>query len=187
LNMSTRKKVFLGIGAILLIVVGYLAYIMLTTRSHSPAAVTEYQQNGMDIRIDYCQPYKKERLIFGTHQEGALLPHGKYWRLGANEATKLTLGSSVNFGGQDLQAGTYSLYAFPNADNWVIGINSKADRWGATPPDFGDDVGRVKIPVTSTNESMEQFTISIASNGSDAVMLMQWDQTKVEVPLKSVD
>lgn len=184
--MSTRKKVFLTLGALVLIVVGYVVYIMLTTRSHSPAAVAEYQQNALDLSIEYCQPYKKERLIFGTAEEGALLPHGKYWRLGANEATKLTTGSAVNFGGQLLEAGSYSLYAFPDADHWVIGINSVSDRWGATAPDFSKDLGRVKIPVITTDEPLEQFTINITSQGSDdAVVIMQWDRTKVEIPVSS--
>ena len=183
--MSTRRIVFITLAALVLAVVAFFAYIMLTTRSHSPAAVAQYQQNDMDLQIDYCRPYKKGRVIFGTSADDALLPHGQYWRLGANEATKLTLNTPVSFGGQSLAAGSYSLYAFPNEDNWVIGINSEADRWGAFEPDFSKDVGRVKVPVIQTDESLEQFTISIESRGQEAALIMHWDKTKVEVPLQA--
>lgn len=185
--MSLRKKIYLALAVLVLVVVGYFVYVVLTTKSHSPAAVAEYAQNGMDLRIDYCQPYKKERVIFGSREDGALLPNGKYWRLGANEATKLTLGSAVDFGGQNLPAGSYSLYAFPDTDHWVIGINSKADRWGARPPDFANDVGRIKVPVENTEQSLEQFTINVEPRGTEAVIVMQWDKTKVEVPIGPAD
>jgi len=183
--MSIRKKVFLALAALVVVGLGFVGYIMLTTRSHSPAAEVSYSENGMDLRINYCQPFKKERLIFGNAEQDALLPYGAYWRLGANEATKLTLNSRVNFGGQNLDPGAYALYAFPHEDHWVVGINNKADRWGATPPNFGNDVGRVKAAVIETNESLEQFTISIESRGSQAVVIMQWDQTRVEIPVQS--
>ena len=181
--MSTRRIVFITLAALVLAVVVFFAYLMLTTRKHSPAAVVEYQQNGFDMQIDYCRPYKKGRVIFGTNEEGALLPHGQYWRLGANEATKLTLNTPISFGGKSLATGSYSLYAFPNEDHWVIGINSEADRWGAFEPDFSKDLGRVKVAVTPTDESLEQFTITIESRDQDAAVVMHWDKTKVEVPV----
>lgn len=182
--MSLTKKIVIGIGVMLLVIVGYVSYIMLTTQSHSPSAVEAYEQNGISLQIEYCRPFKKERLIFGTMEDGALLPYGKYWRLGANDATKLTLDTSVDFGGQLLAKGSYSLYSFPEADHWVIGINSEADRWGASPPDFSLDVGRIKIPVIQVSTSQEQFTISVQEGGQEAEMVMQWDQTQVRIPIK---
>ena len=183
--MSLRKKVFIALAAVVLIALCYVGYLILTTRSHSPAAEVSYSENNIDMRINYCQPYKKERLIFGSAEEGALLTYGKYWRLGANEATKLTLGSKVNFGGQNLEPGSYALYAFPHEDHWVVGINSDADRWGATPPDFSKDLGRVKVNVESGGESLEQFTVRIEGRGQQAIVIMQWDKTKVEIPVES--
>ncbi len=184
--MSTRRIVLIVLGILILIVGGYILYIMMTTRSHSPADVAEYHGNGLDIRIEYCRPYKKGRLIFGEASEEALQPYGKYWRLGANEATKLTVGTPVTFGNQKLEAGSYALYAFPNQDHWVIGINSEADRWGARPPDFDKDVGRIKVPVNLQSDAREQFTITIESDPAGATIKMGWDQHQVEVPVKVI-
>ena len=185
--MSLRKKIFLGVGAILLVIVGYIGYIMFTTRSPSPAEEVTYEQEGLSFQIDYCKPYKKDRLIFGTIEEGALLPFGKYWRLGANDATKLTLETDIDFGGQELPKGSYSLYAFPEADYWVIGINSEADRRGGSPPDFSQDLGRIKVPVIEDSKPMEQFTISVEESGSEVFVVMQWDRTQVRVPISATD
>jgi len=182
--MSLTRKIVLAAGVLLLAIIGYVSYVMLSTRSLSPAAVESHEQAGISMEIEYCRPYKRDRLIFGTVDDGALLPYGKYWRLGANDATRLTLDSDVIFGGQPLEKGSYSLYAFPDEDHWVIGINTEADRSGSTPPDFSKDVGRIKVPVTQTNESQDQFTISITESGPQALVKMFWDRTSIEIPVK---
>lgn len=186
--MNLTRKIVMAVAVMLLVVVGYVSYMMFfSTRSHSPFAVESHEQENLSMQIEYCRPYKKERLIFGTMEEEALLPYGKYWRLGANEATKLILDNDVNFGGQPLAKGSYSLYAFPEPNHWVIGINTEADRSGASPPDFGKDVGRIKIPVVQDPVSLEQFTIDIEDEGSGAVVTMQWDRTQIKIPVKPVD
>jgi len=185
--MSLAKKLLFGGGAVILIVIGYVAYVMTSTKSHSPAAIEAFELNGMSLEIKYCRPFKKERLIFGSVEDGALLPHGKYWRLGANEATKLTINKDIQFGDEVLEKGSYSVYAFPEADHWVIGVNSEADRWGATPPDFSKDIIRIKVPVITVSDSQEQFGISLKEEGGNPAMIMQWDQTQVRVPIKPVD
>lgn len=184
--MSVRKKIFLGIGSLLLIVAGYIGYIMLTTSSLSPFAVESYQANGISMEIEYCRPYKKERLLFGPAEDDALQPYGQYWRLGANKATKLTLDTDIKFGGELLTKGSYSLYAFPNEDHWVVGINSESDRSGGSPPDFSRDIARIKIPVIQDVTSLEQFTIIMQEEGGNAVLVMQWDKTQVRIPVKSI-
>jgi len=185
--MSLGKKIIIGIGVMLIVLVGYVSYIMLSTRSHSPLAVEVHEQDGISLQIEYCRPFKKERLIFGSMENGAILPYGKYWRLGANDATKLILDTSVDFGGQLLAKGSYSLYAFPEEKHWVIGVNSEADRSGASPPDFSKDVGRIKVPVVQDPNGQEQFTISVEENGSEALVVMQWDQTQVRIPVKTTN
>ncbi len=185
--MSLTKKIVFAIAILLIAVVGYVSYIMLSARSLSPKAVEKYEEGNISLEIEYCRPFKRERLIFGTAEQGALLPYGQYWRLGANAATKLTLESNLDFGGQALKQGSYSLYAFPDADHWVIGINSEANRSGSQPPDFSKDVGRIKMSVINTPEIMEQFTISIEGAGTEALVIMQWDQARIEIPVKPTD
>ena len=87
--MKLKKIILLIILGIILIAAGFMAYLMLTTRSHSPAEKLEYSEGDFTLTVDYCRPYKKGRLIFGEESEGALLPYGGYWRTGANEATEI--------------------------------------------------------------------------------------------------
>jgi len=159
---------------------------MLTTSSLSPLAVEAYQVNGISMEIEYCRPYKKGRLLFGSAEDDALQPYGQYWRLGANKATKLTLDTDIEFGGELLTKGSYSLYAFPNEDHWVIGVNSESDRSGGSPPDFSRDIARIKVPVIQEVTSLEQFTIHMEEEGGNTVLVMQWDKTQVRIPVKSI-
>jgi hypothetical protein len=46
---------------------------------------------GIKLKVSYSSPSKKGRLIFGREQDNALLPYGKVWRTGANEATLIEL------------------------------------------------------------------------------------------------
>ena len=73
------------------------------TKSFSPEAVAETTQNGVKVKISYGQPSKKGRMIFGREQDKALLPYGKVWRTGANEATLIELEEDVIMGGKLLR------------------------------------------------------------------------------------
>ena len=44
---------------------------------------------------------------------GGLVPYGKVWRMGANEATILKTTKAIEIGGKEIPAGSYSLYMWP--------------------------------------------------------------------------
>jgi hypothetical protein len=64
------------------------------------------------VRVTYSRPAKKDREVFG----GKLVPYDKVWRLGANEATEIKFYKNVTINGQKVEAGVYSLFAIPKAD-----------------------------------------------------------------------
>ncbi|WP_431215237.1 DUF2911 domain-containing protein [Puia sp. P3] len=68
-------------------------------------------------------PGVKGRKIFGD-----LVPFGKVWRTGANQATTLTFGDPVTIGGTKIPAGKYGLLTIPAADEWTIIITRRAGR-----------------------------------------------------------
>ncbi len=85
------KKTLLILSVILvLLIIGFFGFKKYT-KSSSPAAVAEFHQKGIDIEVNYSRPSKKKRFIFGREQDKALVPYGKVWRTGANEATQLNL------------------------------------------------------------------------------------------------
>ena len=75
---------------------------------------------------------------------GGTEPFGTVWRLGANETTEIKLFRDVTFGDKVVKAGTYSLYAIPNATEWTIIFNSDEGQWGSFSYDSKKDVLRVK-------------------------------------------
>src|SRR6478609_6735802 len=88
---------------------GYITYGVLTSRPLSPTQAVAHNYQGLDIKLTYCSPFKRERLIFGDSVAEALVPYGKYWRLGANEATEITFSKDITFMGKPVQAGSYRM------------------------------------------------------------------------------
>lgn len=182
--MNTRRIILLAILGIVLIAGAYISYSLATTTNHSPKTTATYNKDGLDVSVVYCQPFKKGRLIFGSAAEGALQPYGEYWRLGANAATQIKVNQDVMFGGKELAAGEYVVYAVPGASSWTIGLNTELERWGAFEVDHALDVMQVDVPVGSSNEEYEQFTIDFSEGGDGVVhMNLMWDKTKVPVPI----
>ena len=173
--MSKLYRNILVIAIVLAAMAVYAAFfIKKKTTQLSPQASVEFSEKEFSIKVVYCQPSIKGRLIFGMAEEKALQPFGKYWRLGANEATTIETSHDLSINGQKLVKGTYSIYAVPGREVWKIGINADANRWGAGEPDYTKDVLEVDIPVISTNESREQFTIYIEAGE----VVFWWDTTK---------
>jgi len=179
-----RKRIFIIIGLILVGAVAYFVYGILTTRSHSPSETQTISHQGLDVKVVYCRPYKKGRLIFGEEKDKALVPYEKYWRLGANEATEITFSKDVTFGDKAVQAGSYRMYAIPKPNSWQITLNSELGKFGYFEPNYALDVVKVDAPLAAAPQETEQFTITFEPDSSGVNMDMVWDKTLVRVPIK---
>lgn len=153
------------------------------TKTFSPSSTAEFDKNGLRVSVDYCQPSKKGRLIFGEESEKALVPYGKWWRTGANEATVIKFSKDVNFGGKPLKAGTYTLFTIPQKDNWSIIINEEVGQWGLSY-DEKKNILSVPAPAMQTSDSAEQFKIDFAEQAGGADMILHWDTMQVTVPIR---
>lgn len=130
------------------------------------------------IRVTYSRPKKKGREIFGK-----LVPYGKVWRTGANEATEIVFYQDVDLGGKKVKAGTYSLFTIPDEKEWTIILNSDLDYWGAYSYKAANDALRVTVPSTELKTSVEDFSIQFESKGEkQGTMKLAWEKTAVEVP-----
>src|SRR5260370_11581254 len=78
------------------------------------------------IEIAYGRPAVKGRKVWGE-----LVPNGRVWRAGANEATRFTFNREVRIEGHTLAAGTYTFFAIPGDTEWTLIFNRVARRWGA--------------------------------------------------------
>lgn len=138
----------------------------------SPNATVSQTIGTTDITISYGRPAVNDRKIFGE-----LVPYGEVWRTGANESTALVVSEDVTIEGNELEAGTYSLYTIPNKNKWTIIVNSKLS-WG-TQYDKSQDVFRFQVEPQEA-DYMERllFYFTDVSNES-ATVVIHWDNTKV--------
>jgi hypothetical protein len=179
-----KTYVFIFFGIVLFAIIAYTGYNFATTRTHSPLRETTFSHKGLDLKVTYCQPYKKGRLIFGTESDGALVPFGKYWRLGANDAAEITFSKPVVFVDRPIAAGSYRIYAVPGPDSWEISLNSELGKFGAYPPDYSFDVLKVNVPVNANDSEVEQFTILFTKEEDDVQMDFLWDKTIINIPIR---
>ncbi|MES2630001.1 MAG: DUF2911 domain-containing protein [Bacteroidota bacterium] len=149
----------------------------------SPQETVLFEKNGLRIEVTYGRPWKKDRKIFGE-----LVPYGKVWRTGANEATVFISNHDLVVDGKKLRAGKYSLWTIPQPDKWIVIFNSKMYPWGVNFEEqalreAAFDAIAVEIPVETTPELTEQFAITIEDLAKPE-LVMKWEHTMVRVPLK---
>ena len=104
-----------------------MPYMQEQTKKHSPEVTNTYNQNGLDLSVNFSGPSKKGRVIFGE-----LVPYDAVWRTGANEPTTFTTASNIRIIDKPLAAGTYSFWTKPGKDVWEVMFNSEVPNWGVT-------------------------------------------------------
>jgi len=106
--------------AVIAAVVAFIGFMQLkNTKSFSPEEEVVFVQGDLKITVFYNRPSKKGREIFG-----GLVPFNQVWRTGANEATTFESNKDINFDGQTLRAGKYSVWTIPRETTWTIIFNS---------------------------------------------------------------
>jgi hypothetical protein len=137
----------------------------------SPPQTAEATVKGTKVLIDYSSPAAKGRDLYGD-----LVPYGKIWRTGANEATTVTVDKDVKIGGKTLKAGKYALFTIPGENDWEIIINSEWDQWGAYNYDASKDVLRTSVKPMKTDSNVESLRFNIDEGG---LVVMAWGDTQV--------
>ncbi len=138
------------------------------------------------VKCTYGQPLKKGREIFGN-----LVPFGKLWRTGANEATEVTFTTNIKIGETSLPAGTYTLFSIPDKENWTIILNSELGQWGDFTYNAANNVLTYLVPVSKNSDIYEGFTIQFEDQSGEStlggfIMNLLWDTTKISVPIQVI-
>jgi len=144
----------------------------------SPLLKESTEIKGTKISWQYGQPSKKGREIFGK-----LVPYGKIWRTGANEASVISFSKDVMIEGKKLAAGKYALFSIPGEDKWTIIFNTIWNQWGAYNYENDKDALRVKVSPNTAEES-EKFTMTLSEEG---VMTLHWDKTSASFKIETAD
>lgn len=131
------------------------------------------------IELSYSRPDMRGRKIFGD-----LVPYGKVWRTGANQATTLTFGDPVTIGGTTIPAGKYGLLTIPGADEWTLIITHQTDVTNPAAYKPDQDIVRVTAKPFQLPFAMETFTIlfaNVTANTCDLQLI--WENTVVTLPV----
>lgn len=173
------RYLLLAVVLLLLAFWGFGVY----NRSLSPAALAEHHQDGLDITVQYGQPTKKGRYIFGREKDQALVPYGKVWRTGANEATVITFKQDVLFAGKLVKQGKYSLWTIPDAGSWKVILNTQTGQWGTEYND-GQNLFQSTIPIRVRKRVQQLLSIYFEPKSSGVDMILSWDQTEAIIPIQ---
>lgn len=151
----------------------------LTTPQPSPTQTIKQNFSVGSIELNYSRPAKKGRKIMGD-----LVPFGKVWRTGANNATTLTFSDDVTIGGVDIKAGKYGLLTIPDASKWTVIISKDVNVSSPAAYKPENDVVRVQADVVKLPYSIENFTINFADiTGSSCNVEMMWENAYVRFPV----
>ncbi|HEU0110053.1 MAG TPA: DUF2911 domain-containing protein [Flavisolibacter sp.] len=151
----------------------------LKTPQPSPSQTVKQDFGIGSIELSYSRPGMKGRKIYGD-----LVPFGKVWRTGANNATTLTFSDSMVIGGKKLAPGKYGLLTIPGKDQWTLIISQQTDVTSPAAYKQESDVVRVNVKPETISDKVESFTIQFANvKATTADLQIIWDNTRVSLPL----
>ena len=134
------------------------------------------------IEVIYSRPSAKGRVVFGD-----LVPYGKLWRTGANNATVIRFNDPVQINGKKIDTGSYALYTIPGIDTWEIILNKGYTNSGITNYKESDDVARFKVTPMKIKNPLENFTIQFSDIKPESCTLqLMWQKTGVEIPITAL-
>jgi len=194
--MPKPKSTLLASAAAILLALPLLAQVNPPAQPRprvSPhETVSAIVDNPQRVIIVYGRPYSKEprgnniRKIWGT-----LVPWGKVWRMGSDEATLLITPEPLQFGDVTVPAGACSVYMLPdeNGTSKII-FNKKVGQWGinnqgdAYPADMNaTEIGRADLKKDPLSSQVDEFTIAITpkQGGGGGTLKLFWENTMYSV------
>jgi hypothetical protein len=151
----------------------------------SPLDSLSFKLSGQTVKVCYGRPSSRGRVMLG----GSDVPYGKLWRTGANEPTIFYTPVALTVAGIKVSPGVYSLYTVPGASEWEIIVNRSISQWGKedqyTDEIKAQELGRAKVKPEKLSKPLETFTIRAEPGGSKAALILEWEKTRVSIPIQA--
>jgi hypothetical protein len=186
-----HKKMLLVLTAVIALGLGVAAQQPPPDKSKRPSppgtADCKYA-DGKTIHIDYSRPSMKGRQIYG-----GLVPYGKVWRTGANEATAFVTDTDVEINGTTVPKGSYTIFTVPAEapGKWKLIVNKATGEWGVNKQEGysydATELARIDMNTEPIEVPIEQFTISLMNKpGTTDVctLRLDWEKTRAHVDVK---
>lgn len=139
--------------------------------------------DGSRVTVVYGRPYTKDPKTGDARDIwGSLVPYGKVWRTGADEATLLITQKPLVFGETTIPAGAYTLFTLLQEDGTAkLIINKQFGQWG-TQYDEKQDLARIDLKKDVTDKTADQLTLAVAKNpAGGGVLKITWANTQYSV------
>lgn len=180
MTKTLRRRSFPLLAALPALLLGLAALAF----AHNPRGTAEMTISGKKVTISYGRPSLKGRDMLGQATPGTV------WRLGSEDATTIVTEGQLFFSAMHggparmVEPGSYSLFAMRTEDGWRLLVNSETGQSGLAHDPAKDLLG-VPLGVETAEESVEMFTITLASagDGMNGSLRMQWGTTALVSPL----
>ena len=167
--------------ALLVVVFTSIKAQSIKTPFPSPPQTIKQDFGVSSIELSYSRPGVKGRKVFGD-----LVPFGKVWRTGANNATTINFVDEVTIGGVKVPAGKYGLLTIPDKDSWTVIITKQVDVTNPADYKVESDVARVSVKPMAMKDKIETFTMQFANvKPSSCELQMMWENTAVSLPIST--
>jgi hypothetical protein len=144
----------------------------------SPRETAGVELKSGSIKISYGAPSTRGRKIMGE-----IVPYGKVWRTGANEATSFVTSTSLKVGSTIVPAGTYTLYTLPGAGDWLLIVNKQNGQWG-TEYSQAQDLARIPMKSAKLASPQEKMSITFEkTSGNSTELHVKWENADESVAI----
>jgi hypothetical protein len=134
---------------------------------------------GTRVEISYRRPVARGRALFG-----ALVPWGQIWTPSADSSAQFRISAPTEVNGSLLPAGSYGLWAIPDASEWTLVFSRVPSVFHLRYPQ-GQDALRVRAtPVQGEHVETLQFGFPLVDADS-AVLELRWGTTVVPMKLRA--
>ncbi|MEX2285428.1 MAG: DUF2911 domain-containing protein [Gemmatimonadota bacterium] len=146
----------------------------------SPRVTLRRRVGAANLWLDYGSPRMRGRPVWG-----GLVPYGRLWRMGANDAAHIATDRTLQIGTVTVQPGTYTLFLMPTtANEWQLVVN-RASAISGLDHDAAQDIGRTALTLSPRAAPSEAFQIDIApAQGAGGVLSITWDRMTATVPIQ---
>jgi len=130
------------------------------------------------VTISYNRPVARGRDLFGS-----LVPWGRIWTPSADTASAITISTPVLVNGQELEAGTYSIWTEPHPTEWTFIFNRVSPVFHTRYP-RGQDVLRLAVtPREGAHMETLAFYFPVVE-GKTAELVLHWGTVVVPLALE---
>lgn len=181
-QVMMKKLSFIIFTLTVLSLVSFDLNAQIRTPAASPTATFSQEVGLTKVEIVYSRPSVKERTIFAAD---GLVPFGKMWRTGANQATKISFSDDVKVGGKDLKKGTYAILTIPTATEWTVNFYPHESGSWSSYVEKSPAVS-LQAKAESMPFSVETFTITLNNQKSNSAdLLIYWEKSIVGVSIEA--